>query len=620
MAAAHEQDWDVVIVGSGAGGGTLAARLAENGLRVFLIEAGGDAPAESLPGMPDDHDVPAFHPFASEHPAMRWDFRVRHYADATQQSLDWKSRDDTVLYPRAATLGGCTAHNAMIFMLPHDSDWQHIADLSGDPSWHPRAMRRYAKRVENCRHRPFWRALAALGIDPLGHGWRGWLHVERAMPLEAFFDFTMLRLIIDTTAIVTLGVRRPLSNLWRALRGRGDPNARRLGGRAFEGACYTPLSTQGHKRMGSRDRLKDVQDRHARNLHVELDALATRVLFDDQQRAVGVEYRKGRRLYRAHADPSGDAGELRQVRATREVVLCGGAFNTPQLLMLSGVGPADELRRHGIEPRVDLAGVGRNLQDRYEVAVTHPLLQPWDGLRGARFRRGDDVWREWDAAPRGGMYISSGATLGVVQRSARAASPDPDIFAMALPTRFEGYFPGYSKWLHEHPDFLSWAVLKAHTRNRAGTVRLRSADARDTPEIDFHYFDPADDPASDDLGAIVDAIKFVRHVMAPLVRSGAVAAEQSPGTAVDSDEALARYVRDNAWGHHASCSCPIGPRAQGGVVDGGFRVHGTTGLRVVDASVFPRIPGFFIASAVYIVAEKAAELLLHEAGKRVSPP
>ena len=616
---AHEQDWDVVVVGSGAGGGTLAARLAESGLRVFLLEAGGDAPTEDAPGMPEAHDVPAFHPFASEHPAMRWDFRVRHYADAAQQARDWKSKDDSVLYPRAATLGGCTAHNAMIFVLPHDSDWNAIAALTGDASWRARAMRRYAKRVENCRHRPFWRALAALGIDPLGHGWDGWLHVERAMPLEAFFDGAMLRLIIDTTAIVTLGVRRPLANLWRALRGRGDPNARRLGGKGIEGACYTPLSTSGHQRMGSRERLLDVRARHPERLHIELDALATRVLFDDRQRAVGVEYRKGRRLYRAHAEPSGDAGELRKVRARREVVLCGGAFNTPQLLMLSGVGPAAELQRHGIAVRVDLAGVGCNLQDRYEVAVTHPLPQPWEGLRGARFRRDDDVWREWDARPRGGMYISSGATIGLAQRSGPHA-PDPDIFAMALPTRFEGYFPGYSKWLHEHPDYLSWAVLKAHTRNRAGRVRLRSADARDTPEIDFHYFDPADDPQGADLCAIVDAIRFVRHVMAPLVRSGAVGAEQSPGAAVDSDEALARHVRDNAWGHHASCSCAIGARESGGVVDSRFRVHGTQGLRVVDASVFPRIPGFFLASAVYMIGEKAADVVLQDAARGTTPP
>jgi len=151
-------------------------------------------------------------------------------------------------------------------------------------------------------------------------------------------------------------------------------------------------------------------------------------------------------------------------------------------------------------------------------------------------------------------------------------------------------------------------------------VRLRSADPRDTPAIDFHYFDPADDPQGDDLRALVDAVKFVRHVMAPLVRSGAVSPEHAPGPSVADDQAIARYVRDNAWGHHASCSCPIGLPAQGGVVDSRFNVHGTRGLRIVDASVFPRIPGFFLASAVYIIAEKAADAVLEDVSRRVASP
>ena len=216
------------------------------------------------------------------------------------------------------------------------------------------------------------------------------------------------------------------------------------------------------------------------------------------------------------------------------------------------------------------------------------------------------------------MYISSGATIGVVRRSSPQAS-DPDIFAMALPTRFEGYFPGYSKWLHEHPDFLSWAVLKAHTRNRAGTVRLRSADARDTPEIDFHYFDPADDPQGEDVRAVVDAIKFVRHVMAPLVRSRPVSPEHVPGPDGRRPTRRSRATCATTPGATTRRARARSARAeQGGVVDSRFRVHGTRGLRVVDASVFPRIPGFFLASAVYMIAEKAADAVLEDAA-RVAP-
>src|SRR6516162_9694827 len=129
-------------------------------MRVVVLEAGGDP--RDAPGLPEDYDVPAFHPLASENPAMRWDFFVRHYTDQTLQRRDTKLQADGILYPRAGTLGGCTAHNAMILMAPHDADWDDIAALTGDASWRATAMRQYFRRLEACRYRPVWRALSRL--------------------------------------------------------------------------------------------------------------------------------------------------------------------------------------------------------------------------------------------------------------------------------------------------------------------------------------------------------------------------------------------------------------------------------------------------------------------------
>ena len=613
MTDAQGLEWDYIIVGSGAGGGTLAARLVEAGMRVFLLEAGGDPRETPSPRMPDDYDVPGFHAFACENPAMSWNFQVRHYADEARQARDPKYDPARrgVLYPRAAALGGCTAHNAMIFMPPHDSDWNHVARLTGDRSWRASHMRRYAKRLEACHHRPLWRALRRIGIDPTRHGWDGWLRTEKAVPLDALDDDDMVGLVADTARAFTGTLAHPLASALRWLRGAGDPNSRPWGRGSFEGLCYTPLSTSGHARMGSRERVLQAAARHPDRLHIELDALATRVLFDAEGAASGVEYLKGRQLYRAHAVANAAAGERRQVHARREVVLCGGAFNTPQLLMLSGIGPAADLRTHGIEVKVDLPGVGRNLQDRYEVALTHRVRRPWQVMHGARFERDDPLWQRWSST-RCGMYAASGAAVALIRRSAPAV-PEPDIFCMALPARFEGYAPGFSTLMREHTDSLTWAVLKAHTRNRAGTVTLKSADPRDMPQVNFRYFDEGSDATGHDLQAVVQAIRFVRRLTAPLIERGLITEECMPGPGVASDEALADYVRDTAWGHHASCSCAIGALGEGGVLGSDFTVHGTRGLRVVDASVFPRIPGFFIAAAVYMVGEKAADVMLRDA-------
>ncbi len=603
-------EWDYVVVGSGAGGGTLAARLAEQGMRVCVLEAGGDPRDASQPRLPEDHDVPGFHAFACENPAISWNFRVRHHADDALQARDPKFDPllRGVLYPRAAALGGCTAHNAMIWMRPHDSDWDRIARLTADPSWSAVAMQRHAQRVEACRHRPVWRALRHLGFDPTGHGWDGWLDVERAIPLEALHDVAMRQLVGRTSRRFVAGLPNPLLSSLRWLRGKGDPNARPFGGGSFEGLCYTPLSTSAQRRVGARERLLKVAAAHPDRLRIVLDALVTRVLFDPEGAACGVEYLRGKRLYRAHAAPAAAPGGRRRAQARREVVLCGGAFNTPQLLMLSGIGPRPVLSQHGIAVRVDLPGVGRNLHDRYEIALNYRMREPWRVLAGARFERGDPLWQRW-ADGGGGMYASSGAALGIVLRSSRAGA-EPDLFCMALPARFAGYSPGFSTRIRDQPDQLTWAVLKAHTRNRSGRVELRSADPRDPPRIEFDCFARADDPDGADLAALVEAIRFVRGLVAPLFASGVIAEETDPGPAVESDQQLAEWARSTAWGHHACGSCAIGRIVDGGVLDAALRVHGVPRLRVADAAVFPHIPGFFIASAVYMVGEKAADLLL----------
>jgi len=614
-------DAEYVVVGSGAGGGTLAARLAEAGRSVLLLEAGGDArePAAGEAGaerMPDDYDVPAFHPFASENAAMKWDFFVRHYADDERQRLDEKYRLDAdgrrvdgVLYPRATTLGGCTAHNAMILMYPHGADWNGIAQLTGDRSWRAENMHRYFVRLENCRHREPYRWLAKLGFDPTRHGWHGWLPSERAIPKTAFFDWALLRVILGSAFELSLVIGKRWQRIRWFLESQADPNDWRLASDDAIGIRYLPLATRGHRRVGARERVLDVARRFPGRLRIETDALATRVMLDGENRATGVAYLKGRRLYRAHARPSAEAGEPREVRASREVILAGGAFNTPQLLMLSGIGPRAELERHGIPVRVDLRGVGRNLQDRYEVGVVNRMdFEHWRVLRGASFEKGDPQHRRW-VAGRGGVYGTNGSVMAVVTKSAPERSL-PDLVCFAVLGDFHGYFPGYSARFREDLNCLTWAINKAHTENRAGEVTLQSADPREPPHVNFRYFEEGSDAAGTDLASVVAGIKLVRSLTAPLRKRGLVAEELMPGDSKQSCEELEEFVRQNAWGHHASCTCAIGPRDEGGVLGSDFRVHGTRGLRVVDASVFPRIPGFFLVSAVYMVGEKAADAIL----------
>jgi choline dehydrogenase len=636
--------FDYVIVGSGAGGGPLAANLAAGGYRVLVLEAGGDEE-------PWAYQVPSFHALASEHPDLSWEFYVRHYGDSALQERDTKyKRDrDGVLYPRAGTLGGCTAHNAMLTVYPHDGDWDELVAFTGDESFNSETMRAYFERLEKCgygsapRKVPTNRVGAflanrlplvrALFQNLSRHGYTGWLCTTLADPTLAVRDKQLVDVVLSaarTTLRQDLGrALSPSEDVglgeppwWRAPlvlrdpRRWKDPNDWRVRG-SREGLWLAPLAVRNGGRVSTRDTLLSTQRTYPENLEIRTGALATRVLLEGSK-AVGVEYMTGRHLYRA--DPRADGAvpepERQVVHADREVILAAGAFNTPQLLKLSGIGPREELEEHGIPVQVDLPGVGENLQDRYEVGVVSRMKRDFALLRDASFKPpgpgvpADRAFDEWRTGH--GVYSSNGVVVGIIKSSSRAER-GADLFMFGLPANFTGYYPGYSKGLTQDKRHFTWAILKAHTRNRAGTVRLRSGDPRDVPEINFRYFDEGSEGGDADLEAMADGVEFVRRLMRH--SSEYLADEVCPGDGVRTREEIKAFVREQAWGHHASCTCRMGrPEGDdGAVVDSRFKVIGVDGLRIVDASVFPRIPGFFIVTSVYMLSEKASEVILSDA-------
>jgi len=630
-----DKEYDFIVVGSGAGGGPVAVRLAEAGYTVLILEAGG---ADE----PYDYKVPAWHARSTENNELAWKFYVHHYADPKQEARDtYNYLKDVkvdgvprtgIFYPRAGTLGGCTAHHAMIFIAPHNSDWNDIARLTGDRSWRAWRMRSYFQRLERCDYlrRPWYRR-RNFGR----HGYDGWMPTTIADATLLLRDSQLLRVVLaavqtcfscnvwysaglwhrfkawlesfdDPTGLKRVGImHRTLSWLSSLL----DPNSwlHLLDG--SEGPIFVPLTVKDGMRAGTREFIRDGQQRMPKKLKVRLNALATRVLLEGN-RAVGVEFLDGKNLYRA--DPAAErhgpiSAPVLQVHARREVILAGGTFNTPQLLMLSGIGDPKELARHKIKINVALRGVGRNLQDRLEVGVVHRMHDDFAILKHADLKPHDREFADWRNGH--GLYATNGVVAAMLKRS-NLGEPDPDLFVFGIPGHFSGYKPGYSKWGVEK-NYFSWCILKGHTKNRAGRVQLASADPRDPPTINLNYFDPATPGVGEDAHALAAGIEFVRKFTG---RNASLMTEIIPGLHVRTRPQLTQFVRDCAWGHHACGTCKIGADDDGdAVLDARFRVRDTQGLRVVDASIFPKIPGLFILSAIYMAAEKAADVIIADA-------
>ena len=446
----ESKEFDYIIVGSGAGGAPLASRLARAGKRVLVIEAGSNS-TEKEPQDPGNEvsQVPLLHAASSEHPDLAWRFFVEHYQRGENGKLpdgiseDPKrhtpQRNDVVgkqqkgiFYPRAAGIGGCTIHNAMITIAGPDSDWDDLASFLGDASWSGKHMRAYFQRLEHndylpvpdrIRRRPFsatWqyiknslRFLRGRRPDTTSgrHGFDGWLHTSLSDFKIGLQDKQLVKMLAAALWQSKLaGLDYPWATLKRFFRGEFietlDPNHSETQANSPEGIVMVPLAIHGRRtnldqnaaspyamlgrRSSPREYLLETIASHPGNLTLWTDTLVTQVILrstkgQDEPQAVGVKYQEGKRLYRAHVDPSKERATTKEVRVADggEVILCGGAFNTPQLLMLSGIGDAGQLGEQKIPCKVELSGVGRNLQDRYEVSVVSEMKKDFSLLAGA---------------------------------------------------------------------------------------------------------------------------------------------------------------------------------------------------------------------------------------------
>ncbi|PSN68536.1 GMC oxidoreductase [Corynespora cassiicola Philippines] len=636
----QEATYDYIVIGSGPGGGPLSARLALAGHKVLLIEAGDDQGANVR------YQVPALHAQSTEEESMRWDYYVNHYQDLERQKKDSKMTYRTpsgdfhvgpnnatgsgppppgseplgILYPRAGTLGGCSAHNALITVYPHKSDWNDIASLTGDSSWAADKMRNYFKKLERSRYLPS-------GI--VGHGFDGWLTTMVTDLTLVLQDLRLLSLVLAGATAMgkgILGVITTVTGLGEVL--LRDVNADTPGRDSAEGLYQVPLTMDDYHRVSAREFI--LETANAKNadgspkyqLDVWMNTLATKIRFDTSvspPKAVGVDFLSGPSLYRADPRASGSAaGTQGTVKASQEVIVAAGSFNTPQLLKLSGVGPAAELAEHDIPVIVDSPGVGTNLQDRYETSLGAIAPDDFTITQDCTFLQSspDPCYERWrDNALFKGVYGSNGLSIGIVRKSS-VAEGNPDLFIAGAPAYFTGYFPGYSNFSLADKRHWIWVVLKAHSRNNAGTVALRSSDPRDTPLINFNNFDEgvtSGGADTKDIQALYEGMEFSRKIFKSVIPLDGSFTEVWPGANVQGD-GMREFIKNEAWGHHACCTAKIGADGdENAVLDSKFRVRGVQGLRVVDASVFPKIPGFYIAVPVYMISEKAAEVILADA-------
>ena len=528
--------YDFVIVGGGSAGSALASRLsADPANRVLVLEA----------GRPDYR----FDVFLHMPAALTFPIGSKYY--------DWKYESEPepfmngrrIYHARGKVLGGSSSINGMIFQRGNPLDYERWAGDPGMETWDYAHCLPYFRRMENC---------LAAGLDDPFRGHAGPLVLERGPatnPLFGAFFEAVKQAGYELTDDVNGFRQEGFAPFDRNIR-----NGRRL---SASGAYLHPVMKRA-------------------NLTVKTRAFVRRILFEGT-RAVGVEYVQGK-------------GQPIQVRAG-EVVLSGGAIASPQLLQLSGVGNADELRPLGIDVVHDLPGVGEHLQDHLEVYVQYgsrqpvsmqPSLQkwrrPWIGFQWLFLRRGPGATNHFE----GGGFARSNEDV---------AYPNLMFHFLPLAIRYDGSAPagdhGYQ--VHIGPMY----------SDARGSVKITSSDPVIHPALRFNYLSTEQDRRE-----WIESVRVARRILGQPAFEPFNGGETSPGPSVETDdEILAWVAKDAETALHPSCTAAMGTRPESVLDPRTMRVHGVEGLRVIDASSFPYVTNGNIYAPVMMLAEKAADLV-----------
>ncbi|KHL10584.1 choline dehydrogenase [Mumia flava] len=527
--------YDIVIVGGGSAGSALANRLsADESTSVLVLEAGRN----------DNRLDPFIHMPA----ALPFPIGNRLY--------DWKYESEPepymggrrVYHARGKVLGGSSSINGMIFQRGNALDFERWASDPGMASWDYAHCLPYFKRMETC----------LAGAD----AWRGGsgpLVLERGPATNPLFGAFL-----------------------EATEQAGYPRTDDVNGYRQEGfAPFDRNVHRGRRLSAARAYLHPVMSRP--NLTVETLAHVTG-LRTDGTRVVGVDYLR--------------AGRARRSVTAGEVILCGGAINSPQLLQLAGIGPADELSALGIDPLVDLPGVGSNLQDHLEVYIQYASKQPVSIAPWLKHRHKPRIGAEWMFLRRGVGASNHFEAGGFVRSNDQVDYPNLMFHFLPIAIRYDGSQPAA-----EHGYQVHIGPMYSDCR---GTVRIRSTDPREHPALQFNYLSTENDRRE-----WIEMVRIARDILTQPAFAAFNAGEISPGAAVQTDQEILDWVAADAeTALHPSCTAKMGTGDDSVLDPTSMRVHGVDGLRVVDASSMPYITNGNIYAPVMMLAEKSADLIL----------